>query len=217
MIKVGGTEIVDIAVGSTPIKKAYIGSTLVWEKGSDILVDGNGVSYYKKNYITCDGTANTYINTGTYLYGNSNYEIKLKTDNTPDYWFGDGKYGFFRTSGIFRVYYNGTASNIQSGLVNGNTYTLKIEDGKVYYNGSLKKTYTVNTSRSSATATLGKVNSKTTGCSASFYYLKWWDVNDNMLFDMVPAQRITDGVWGMFNKVDNTFHPSNGSAQFTGG
>ena len=43
MIKIGGTEIVDIAIGSTPIEKAYIGSQLVWEKGGDPLPVSDGL------------------------------------------------------------------------------------------------------------------------------------------------------------------------------
>lgn len=39
MIDIGTLELADIAVGSTPIEKAYLGSTLVWEKSSPGPVD----------------------------------------------------------------------------------------------------------------------------------------------------------------------------------
>ena len=57
MIKIGGTEITDIAVGSIPIEKAYIGSTLVWEKSSSL---PEGV--IPVEYLYSSGTA--YIDTG---------------------------------------------------------------------------------------------------------------------------------------------------------
>ena len=55
MIKIGGTEITDIAIGSIPIEKAYIGSQLVWEKSS-LPYDA------EVEYLESDGTA--YIDTG---------------------------------------------------------------------------------------------------------------------------------------------------------
>lgn len=49
MIRIGGTEITDIAVGSIPIEKAYIGSTLVWEKSSPVLPYDAQVEYLESD------------------------------------------------------------------------------------------------------------------------------------------------------------------------
>lgn len=66
MIKVGATEIGGIAVGSASIEKAYIGSTLVWEKSSlpyDAQVE----------WIATDGEA--YIDIGLKPTNTTRFEI----------------------------------------------------------------------------------------------------------------------------------------------
>lgn len=37
------------------------------------------------------------------------------------------------------------------------------------------------------------------------HYFKYWDVNNNLLLDLIPVQRNSDGVLGMLNKVNNEF------------
>lgn len=37
------------------------------------------------------------------------------------------------------------------------------------------------------------------------HYFKYWDVNGNLLFDLIPVERKSDGVLGMFNKVNGQF------------
>ena len=37
------------------------------------------------------------------------------------------------------------------------------------------------------------------------HYFKYWDVNDNLLLDLIPVERKSDGVLGMFNKVNGQF------------
>lgn len=37
------------------------------------------------------------------------------------------------------------------------------------------------------------------------HYFKYWDVDGNLLLDLIPVERKADGVLGMLNKVDNTF------------
>lgn len=37
------------------------------------------------------------------------------------------------------------------------------------------------------------------------HYFKYWDVNGNLLLDLIPVERKSDGVLGMFNKVNNQF------------
>lgn len=70
MIKIGGTEIVDIAIGSTPIEKAYIGSTLVWEKNSPALPYDAQVEW-----LATDGVA--YIDTGFKPKNTTRFEIVM--------------------------------------------------------------------------------------------------------------------------------------------
>lgn len=37
------------------------------------------------------------------------------------------------------------------------------------------------------------------------HYFKYWDVDNNLILDLVPVQRKSDGVLGMLNKVNNEF------------
>ena len=37
------------------------------------------------------------------------------------------------------------------------------------------------------------------------HYFKYWDVNGNLLLDLIPVERKSDGVLGMFNKVNGQF------------
>lgn len=70
MIRIGGTEITDIALGSTPIEKAYIGSTLVLEKSSP------STNYDAQvEWIATDGVA--YIDTGFKPKNTTRFEIVM--------------------------------------------------------------------------------------------------------------------------------------------
>lgn len=37
------------------------------------------------------------------------------------------------------------------------------------------------------------------------HYFKYWDVNNNLLLDLIPVERKSDGVLGMFNKLNGQF------------
>ena len=105
MIKIGGTEIVDIAVGSIPIKKAYIGSQLVWEKSSPVLPYDAEVEY-----IQSSGTQ--YIDTGIIYDSTVKVETKMRLLNRA-------------ACSLFGLYYNdGTARrwSLTTGSNNGRLY-----------------------------------------------------------------------------------------------
>lgn len=37
------------------------------------------------------------------------------------------------------------------------------------------------------------------------HYFKYWDVDNNLILDLIPAERNSDGVLGMLNKINNQF------------
>lgn len=37
------------------------------------------------------------------------------------------------------------------------------------------------------------------------HYFKYWDVNGNLLLDLIPVERKSDGILGMFNKLNGQF------------
>lgn len=69
MINIGTLELTDAYVGSTPIEKAYIDSTLVWEKSSPLPYDAEVM------YLESTGTQ--YIDTGISPTANTEVTIKL--------------------------------------------------------------------------------------------------------------------------------------------
>ena len=49
-----------------------------------------------------------------------------------------------------------------------------------------------------------------------FWHFKIWS-QDELIRDYVPCVRIRDNIAGFYDRVNNTFHPSTGSAQFIAG
>ena len=47
-------------------------------------------------------------------------------------------------------------------------------------------------------------NARTWG-TRIIHYFKYWDVNGNLLLDLIPVERKSDGVLGMFNKLNGQF------------
>lgn len=75
MIDIGTLELADIAIGSTPIEKAYIGSQLVWEKSSPLL-------YTEIEYLESTGTQ--YIETNVIPNANTGIYINVTCTNNSD-------------------------------------------------------------------------------------------------------------------------------------
>lgn len=52
----------------------------------------------------------------------------------------------------------------------------------------------------------------------NIYYLKKIDPNSNILIDLIPAQRKSDGVCGLYDKINNIFYPKDcGTGTITAG
>lgn len=53
---------------------------------------------------------------------------------------------------------------------------------------------------------INRTNTETTTQGTRvIHYFKYWDVDNNLVLDLVPVQRNSDGVLGMLNKVNNEF------------
>lgn len=81
--------------------------------------------------------------------------------------------------------------------VNGQTYTINIDTQYLTWNSSPHNMY------------LFAINRKDTDTRVHgirvIHYFKYWDVNSNLLLDLIPVERKSDGVLGMFNKVNGQF------------
>jgi len=234
MINIAGNDIIDIAVGSTPIEKAYIGSTLVWEKNAATVEDADGNLYYIKNYIeTCVGTK--YCSIGIKTNETDYFETKIYLPSTArNYPCGgyssnnSNDYGLKCYSSSLRFAYD-TGTIYYSKSYGNQTFTFKEEynpdNSTMYfyiYNSSGAQVFSSSTAKRSGTTSkeflIGDYNGSSYGSEdgTKFYYFKFWR-NQTLVRDMIPVQSVDTGEYGFFDKVNLKIYYSSGSSSFTGG
>lgn len=193
--------------------------------GERVIADANDNLYYLKDYISSNDSINAYITLRKFS-NTDKIEFKIYKKRNNDSWFGSRASSPTRNhfavngygGGINMNYGSNTPTRIVNNVANDMAHTIRVYDREVFLDG--KKIYTcgTNTFTTNSNVTLGKVdgvNNLASNCN--WYYFKWWNKDKDLIYDMIPVQRISDGVWGMFCKVHLGFYPSNGSAQFTGG
>lgn len=193
--------------------------------GERVIADANDNLYYLKDYISSNDSINAYITLRKFS-NTDKIEFKIYKKRNNDSWFGSRASSPTRNhfavngygGGINMNYGSNTPTRIVNNVANDMVHTIRVYDREVFLDG--KKIYTcgTNTFTTNSNVTLGKVdgvNNLASNCN--WYYFKWWNKDKDLIYDMIPVQRISDGVWGMFCKVHLGFYPSNGSAQFTGG
>lgn len=236
MINLTNSDIINIAVGNISIEKAYIGSTLVWEKNVPIVQDINGNSYYIRNYINISKSDGRYCSLGLYPNETDYYETKMHIpNNSRNYPFGgwsgnnSNMYGLeLYSSGIRFAYDTGTII-YSSGAYGNKTFTFKTyydtSDSKMYfyvYNESGSLLWSSSTAKRSGTASkemyIGTFNGSSYGSitGTKAYYFKFWR-NQTLVRDMIPVQSVDTGEYGFFDKVNLKIYYSSGSSSFTGG
>lgn len=81
--------------------------------------------------------------------------------------------------------------------VNGQTYTSNIDSQYLTWDSSPHNMYLFAIHRT-------ETDARTQGTRV-IHYFKYWDVNGNLLLDLIPVERKSDGVLGMFNKLNGQF------------
>ena len=81
--------------------------------------------------------------------------------------------------------------------VNGQTSTSNLDTQYLTWNSSPYNMYLFAIHRTDT-------NARSQG-TRIIHYFKYWDVNGNLLLDLIPVERKSDGVLGMFNKVNGQF------------
>ena len=81
--------------------------------------------------------------------------------------------------------------------VNGKNYTSNIDTQYLTWDSSPHNMYLFAANRKDT-------NSRAWGTRV-IHYFKYWDVNNNLLLDLIPVERKSDNVLGMFNKVNGQF------------
>ena len=218
MIKIGGTEITDIAVGSTPIKKAYLGGDLLWEKSSPVLPYDAEVEYLRNTGLT------QYINTG--VLGGEGLRIVTtftSRQSVRDKWaiasidtnariyviyqYPAGKYG-----GGYGNYFSGSASMAVGQKVNldieytSSQQIIKIDGTSYSFN------------KNSFTGTVTKplyLFGRSGGLSSFLCDIGRTQIymNGVLVRDYIPVRK--NGVGYMYDTLDGELHGNDGTGSFT--
>lgn len=230
MINVGANSINNIMVGSTQAKKAYVGTTLVWEKAS-ILPTG----YTELDYIASTKTGGQYIDLNILLYDvlNKQYDIAIKfnaigngkdnttqgtifgcQDNTGSPW--PGTFIRVSSSNMTGRYIGGSGKdNILGNLGTDIELTEKTPPSKNVYNlNNSNKTHTWGTSLFCVFNNQDKTD-QIRFIEAKLYYFKLF-VEGNLVRDLIPAKDSNDVV-GLYDLVNNVFYTSPNGAAFVAG
>jgi hypothetical protein len=221
MIKIGGTEIVDIAVGSTPIEKAYIGSQLVWEKAEE--------GFVECNYI--ENTSTAYIDIGI-ANGATSWRIDAIVS------VNEAKTGYIIGSRGASRYYQSVLvnSSMQFGTRMNNTtvyntdYTLEI-DKKYHLEGTPKSLTITDEDEQSFTITnsggfvsnghniaifnLASYVNTAQAFHGRIYSLKYYNSGGTLIRDYVPGR--LNRQYGLMDKVNDVFYTSPNGVSFSGG
>lgn len=192
--------------------------------GARVVADANGKLYYIKNYISSNDNINAYI-TLRKFHNTDNVEFEIYKKQNADSWFGSRQGSPARNLFAINAYGGGININwgqqsptrIVNGIANNRKHKVRLWNREVFVNGTKVYTCGTNTFTTNSNVTLGKVDGISTASNCNWYYFKWWNGNKDLVYDLIPVQSVDSGKYGMFDKVSLVFHPSNGTAQFTGG
>lgn len=191
--------------------------------------------YIQLNYLQNDH-AGAYIDTG--IKPNQNTEIEVQYKKINGGWAVDA-YGMVYGSRVAvdsngHYYYSETYSSstgfagfsdIQikpaGGTKYATVYTVRNGKNGCYVNGALTNSYDgYSDFQSNLNMYLfglngnGSVDSRK--LNGLIYYFKVWE-DGSLIQDLIPVQRISDGVYGMYDFVSGAFFTNAGTGNFTGG
>lgn len=235
MIKIGTNEISDIFIGSTHAKKAYLGTTPIWEYSSGDT--GRLPSGYKElEYIESTSTGKQYIDLDIKLYETLNtwYDIATKfIVNGPGY---DNLqptlFGCQTTSkpwpGTFIRMNSIDANNVIGRYIGGSSKDNTLGNKNAILELPVrtapdKNVHNLNNSNQThrwGTSLFCTFNSEDKTSvnryiNARLYYFKLF-VEGTLVRDMVPCKD-PNNVVGLYDLVNNTFYSSPNGAAFVAG
>ena len=192
--------------------------------GARVVADANDNLYYLKDYIKCNGTTNTFINLSKFT-NLDNVEFEVYSNTAHDNFIGSRsgtpvrnhfQIAKWTNTRIDIAFGQQNPASITSKNTGNKKFKIKLWERIIYLDNEKFYTCPNNTFTTNTVVSLGAVKGLSQPTSARFYWFKWWNKDKDLIYDMIPVQRVSDGVWGMFCKVHLGFYPSNGSAQFTG-
>lgn len=216
--------------------KAGSGNTLIkttsntWKEQKQMFVN-TGISttipsgLVELEYIESTGTQ--YIDTG--FKPNQDTRISITVDFPPSgtawRWLYGGRtasnsnsFGFLRADGnAYRFDYANSTNKLTTKPVG--KFILDSNKNKCYINGELAFTATYTTFASPVNMYIFNNNnngSLSGGSSAKLYSCKIYN-NGTLIRDFVPVKRISDNVYGLWDKVNEVLYENAGTGAFTGG
>ena len=175
------------------------------------------------SYLLSSGTQ--YINSGVKYTANDRIQLKAKATARQD---GGAVTGETMVSGFsmlvwqqnnhwgVRMYTGSGSEDYWSTTAPTTQITLNLNKKELQFNGSTVHTFSaVHSSSSSNLFIFGSQNGNYLGK----YYLYSWEhwTNGTKDRNMVPARRISDNVYGMYDTINNVFYTNIGTGSFSGG
>ena len=210
------SKVKSITIPEGSVSKITISNKIVWQKADTS-------PYTELPYLVATDTSRAWIDLGIPYQNGCRAEYKITLKGTANI------FGVFYTTERCRGYLNtdeavfnvGTAyddavfpsinklttntvytitnqANPNATItVNGQTYTSNIDTQYLTWDSSPHNMYLFAIHR---TDTDARVHG-----TRIIHYFKYWDVNGNLLLDLIPVERKSDSVLGMLNKVNGQF------------
>lgn len=201
--------------------------------GTDLEIVSGGsliplpTGYTQVEYITTDGTA--YINTGITVAETDTLDISFNdTSSATTVMFitgrngSDGQTMYFISPSSSLIQWKGRPAGVT--FAKNLDYNLVLKSGEVTYTnayGTTTKTFTGGSVADTGACLIGAGwnNNNTTDSRKFIGNISKWQIKDssnNLRFNGVPCYNSSD-VYGLYDTVSNTFFPSIGTNDFTGG
>lgn len=203
------------------VSKITISNKTVWQK-ADIS------PYTELPYLVATDDSKAWIDTGIPYQDGCKIEIKTArygtsllfgvfytTERCRGYWGTDGIAQFnIGTNASDAIYVQLTGYSINDTVIwtcvaNPDTREVSITIGDKSDIQTAASSSTIVYDTSPNTIYLFAVNRTNTDTSVHgtriIHYFKYWDVDNNLILDLIPVQRNSDGALGMLNKVNNQF------------
>lgn len=213
------SKVKSITIPQGSVSKITISNKIVWQKADTS-------PYTELPYLVATGASKAWIDTGIpYQYGcRAEYKITFKGNANI--------FGVFYTTQRCRgllstneaIFNIGTSSSDTvypkiSGLTDNTVYIITCQANPDIPNAAIvvddnQNVSTVQTDwltwdSSPYNMYLFAVHRTNTDTAAQgirvIHYFKYWNVDGNLLLDLIPVERKSDGVLGMFNKVNGQF------------
>ena len=210
------SKVKSITIPEGSVSKITISNKIVWQKGDTS-------PYTELPYLVAINASRAWIDLGIPYQNGCRAEYKITHKGTGNI------FGVFYTTQRCRGYIGNSDALFNVGTSSSNSVYSKIEgltNNTVYtITNQANPNATITVNGQTNTSNIGPqyltwdssphnmylfaLNRKDTNTSVQgtrvIHYFKYWDVNGNLLLDLIPVERKSDSVLGMFNKVNGQF------------